>query len=101
METAGLIGGIIGVADLCECITYSTRDAYVADAARHCTSAERFRLPQVFGFRFRNPRRVAFLPWIGNTNFFSVDAKIEVKKSSRVRHAVLPRYVVRLPEQAP
>lgn len=101
METAGLVGGIIGVAELCECITYANREDYMADALKHCTGGERFREPQMYGFRFRKPKPVAFLPWLGNTNFFGVDADIEVKKAPRVKRTVPPKYVVRLPEQSP
>jgi hypothetical protein len=101
MTTAGLVGGVIGVAELCECITYSSRDAYAADT-RHCTGAERFQPPRMYGFRFKNAKRVEFLPWLGNTNFFSVKAEVAVlRKPKKPPRPKLAKYLVRLPEDGP
>ncbi len=101
MTTAGLVGGVIGVAELCECITYSSPEAYAADV-RHCTGAERFQPPRMYGFRFKNAKRVEFLPCLGNTNFFSVEAELAiVRKPKPPAPPRLPKFVVRLPEDGP
>ena len=101
METAGLVGGIIGMAELCECITYSSREAYAADGEKHRTAAERFQPPAMYGFRFRRAKPVAFVPWLGNTNFFAVEAEIVPRRKPRVKRAPAKVFVVRLPEDGP
>jgi hypothetical protein len=102
IKTAGLVGGIIGVAELFDCITYTSATAYAADAARHCAGVDRFRPPVMYGFRFRQPRLVTFLPWVGNTNFFGVEAEITVrKKPPRPKKAPAKIFIVRLPEDGP
>jgi len=99
--TAGLVGGVIGVATLVECITYTSREAYAADV-RHCTTAERFRPPRLYGFRFEKAQRVQFVPWLGNTNFFTVGAEIAVIRKPRMKRLLPTRgLVVRLPEEGP
>ena len=69
---AGLQGGILGVADLADCLRYPTPEAFAADRARHLNAPGWFRPPQLFGFAFENARILPFAPWMGNTFFFAV-----------------------------
>lgn len=100
MTTASLSGGVIGIVELTDCITYSTAEAYAADAERHCTAASRWR-PGLYGFSLARARRVCFVPWPGNTNFFSV--RMDLKPVRRIPRARRPTntLVVRLPEESP
>jgi ASCH domain len=69
---ANSTGGVIGIADLVECVTYRSAEAFAADRGRHRNSVEWFRPPVLYGFRFENPRPVRFEPYKGNTFFFPV-----------------------------
>ncbi len=71
--TAELLGGVIGVADLVECLMYRSAEAFVADVDRHRNAPDWFKPPVLYGFRFANPRPVRFLPYKGNTFFFKVE----------------------------
>jgi hypothetical protein len=72
-ELVRLGGGVIGVADLADCVRYDTPGAFAAAEAEHRNPADWFRPPGLYGFVFRNPRRVAFRPCPGQTFFFGVD----------------------------
>lgn len=69
---AELQGGIIGAAELVDCIRYDSSDAFAADGARHFNAPAWFRPPKMYGFAFERARVVPFVPWTGNTFFFSV-----------------------------
>lgn len=100
MTTASLSGGVIGIAELTDCIKYSTAEAYAADAKRHCTAVNRWR-PGLHGFCLARARRVCFVPWPGNTNFFSVTTDLKpVRRKPRAKRPV-HTLVVRLPEDGP
>jgi hypothetical protein len=97
--TAALSGGVIGQVELMDCITYATRSEFAADGERHRAGPEWFRLPR-YGFVFAKPRRVEFIRWPGNTNFFGVRAALRFLKS-RSKRPPTPRdrsLVVTLPE---
>ena len=67
-----LQGGIIGAAELAECLRYDSPDAFAADCARHFNAPEWFRPPRMYGFAFEAARVVPFVPRTGNTFFFAV-----------------------------
>ncbi|MBA4063464.1 MAG: hypothetical protein C0501_07080 [Isosphaera sp.] len=69
----GLGGGVIGVADLVDCVRYDTAEAFAAAEAEHRNPPDWFRPPRLYGFAFRNPRPVAFRPFTGQTFFFPVE----------------------------
>lgn len=69
---AALRGGILGEAELVECRTYSTAEAFAAECALHRNSPEWFRPPRLFGFVFRNPRLIEYHACPGKTLFFEV-----------------------------
>jgi hypothetical protein len=66
-------GGVIGAAELVECVAYRSADAFAADAVKHHNPPDWFRPPILYGFRFVNPRPVKFVPYKGNTFFFKVE----------------------------
>ncbi len=69
---AELRGGIIGVAELADCLRYDSPEDFAADGARHFNAPEWFRPPKMYGFAFEGARIVPFVPWTGNTFFFAV-----------------------------
>jgi hypothetical protein len=70
---AELLGGVVGLADLVECLAYRSAEAFAADQPRHRNAADWFKPPVLYGFRFENARPVRFLPFKGNTFFFKVE----------------------------
>ena len=70
---AELGGGIIGHADLVGCTVYRTATDFDADAARHLNRPEWFVRPRMYGFEFRNPAPLPFVPYRGSTRFFSIE----------------------------
>jgi hypothetical protein len=110
MQAAGLVGGIIGTAEIAECRSYTTAAEYEQDAARHRTPPGHFRPPRLYGFVLAHARPLPFLPWVGNTNFFSVTMALPPQPrpaaavpAAKPRKAKAPRakIVVRLPEESP
>jgi hypothetical protein len=70
---ANIAGGVIGSADLVECLAYRSAAAFAADADGHRNPTDWFRPPVLYGFRFENPRPVRFEPYKGTTFFFPVE----------------------------
>lgn len=98
METAAQMGGVIGTVELRDCITYRTLDDFLADAPRHRAGSRRFRPPAMFGFELAKARPVPFIPCVGNTGFFTVEAAIQPLRRTRAPRPRDPRFLVRLPE---
>lgn len=69
---AALGGGIIGTAELSECLMYRTPQAFTADVPLHRNDPSWFLAPRLFGFRFRNPVQVPFHRCRGQVKFFTV-----------------------------
>lgn len=72
-ELANLRGGIIGVANLIDCVNYKTQDAFAQDVDSHCNAPEWFRDAGLFGFVFQNARPLAYHACPGRTLFFKVE----------------------------
>jgi len=71
LETAQLLGGIIGVGDLTDCCTYRTLEAFQADQSRHLNDPSWFQVP-LYGFVFANLMVLPFRPYPGWIRFFPV-----------------------------
>ena len=69
---AELRGGVVGVAELTDCVKYATADAFLADRGRHLNAPEWFRDGGLFGLVFCRAKVVPFHPVPGNTFFFPV-----------------------------
>ena len=69
---ADLRGGVIGVAELSECRTYTTPAVFAAECAQHRNSPDWFVPPRLFGFVFRDPRPIEYHACRGKTLFFRV-----------------------------
>jgi hypothetical protein len=103
--TSQMVGGVIGCVELVDCITYATLPQFTADAARHLAGPEWFKPPR-HGFVLAKPRRVKFIQWPGNTNFFGIPATLKIIKPMTPQPIRRPSrdpasVVVRLPENAP
>lgn len=71
-EAAQLLGGIVGVAELVDCVAYRTAEAFAADQERHRNHPDWFRAKGLYGHTFREARPLAFVPYLGNTSYFTV-----------------------------
>jgi hypothetical protein len=72
-EAAGLLGGIVGAAELTGCVVYRSRETFATDKPRHLNDPAWFRGKRLFGFSFANMERLDFLPCLGALFFFPVD----------------------------
>jgi hypothetical protein len=72
LETAQLLGGIIGAADLTDCLTYRTLGAFRADQERHLNEPSWFQAP-MYGFSFTNLTVLPFRRYPGWMRFFAVE----------------------------
>lgn len=69
-----LVGGIIGQAELTECITYRDAQQFGQDQPLHYNHPEWFQSPVMFGFRFASAKRLPFTRLPGNIRFFAFPA---------------------------
>jgi hypothetical protein len=76
-QAARLVGGIVGAAELTDCLVYPTVEKFVADQARHLNEPDWFRGRRLYGFAFANMQPLAFQPCTGALFFFPVRENIE------------------------
>jgi hypothetical protein len=74
-ESAQLAGGIVGMAELTECLAYHDLESFNADQAKHRNDPTWFLEPVLYGFQFANPVSLAFRPYPGWMRFFPVLAE--------------------------
>lgn len=72
-EQAQLLGGIIGEAQLLDCVTYRTVEAFTADQLRHLNEPDWFVPPVLYGFVFGNAQCLPFRRYPGWMRFFAVE----------------------------
>jgi hypothetical protein len=72
-EQAEVVQGIIGSAEIVDCLVYRSPEAFVADAALHLNDAAWFQPPVLYGFRFTDPKPLPFRKYLGWMRFFPVD----------------------------
>jgi ASCH domain len=73
--TAELAGGIIGAADLTDCLAYRTQEAFAADRPRHLNDPAWFKPPVLYGFTFADMEVLPFRRLPGWMRFFAVVAE--------------------------
>ncbi len=73
LETAQLLGGIVGAGDITDCRTYRTVEEFRADQARHLNDPSWFEPPQLYGFIFANLTPLPFRRYPGWMRFFRVE----------------------------
>lgn len=71
-ETAQLRGGIIGIANLGDCLTYDSRRQFAKDRHRHLNPPGWFQSTGTFGLQLLDARPLPFLPHRGLVRFFGV-----------------------------
>jgi len=71
-EAARQVGGIVGSAELTDCITYATAEVFAADRARHLNDPSWFRGRKLYGFTFANMVPLPLRPCTGALFFFPV-----------------------------
>lgn len=67
------LGGIIGAAELLECLHYRTFERFLTDRDRHLNDPSWYRPTGLFGFRFANPVALPFHRCPGQIRFFRVE----------------------------
>jgi hypothetical protein len=67
-----LRGGIIGLADLNDCIVYDSLAVFDRDKELHLNESSWFVAPNMFGFSFANAKVLPFYPFSGWMRFFEV-----------------------------
>ena len=76
LEKAHLLGGIVGVGDLTNCVAYRTPETFAADETRHWNDPTWFQPPVLYGFVFTNLAPLPFRPYLGWMRFFEVEDEI-------------------------
>ena len=71
-EAAGLLGGIIGEADLTGCVIYRTPEAFQKDQPRHLNEPDWFDGSILYGFTFTNAVVLPYRKYPGWMRFFPV-----------------------------
>jgi hypothetical protein len=66
-------GGILGWAELFNCIPYRSLEPFVADCASHLNDPAWYAPPVLYGFAFRDPHLVTFRAYPGWMRFFPVE----------------------------
>lgn len=72
LETAQLLGGILGAGDLIDCRSYRTLETFAAEREHHLNDPSWFRSP-LYGFVFSNLTSLPFRRYPGWMRFFAVD----------------------------
>jgi hypothetical protein len=72
-ELAQLTGGIIGEAELLDCVTYRTVEEFTADQLRHLNDPAWFAPPRLYGFVFAGACALPFRRFPGWMRFFAVE----------------------------
>jgi hypothetical protein len=73
LETAQLLGGILGAGDLTDCLTYRNVEEFQIDQGRHLNDPSWFQPPRFYGFAFANLSVLPFRPYAGWMRFFEVE----------------------------
>lgn len=72
-ETAKLLGGIVGIGELTDCLLYRNPVEFQADQARHLNPPDWFEGQLLYGFLFANLKVLPFRPYPGWLRFFAVE----------------------------
>jgi hypothetical protein len=81
---AQVVGGIIGAADLTDCLIYRNLADFAADQERHRNDPAWFEPPVLYGFRFGNMTPIPFRRFPGWVRFFPVADKYS--RQNRKKH---------------
>jgi hypothetical protein len=80
------LGGIVGSAELADCVPYRSVDAFLRERDKHLNEADWYSPPVLYGFHFRSPELIPFTAYSGWMRFFPVDwtepAKLEPPAAS-------------------
>jgi hypothetical protein len=80
---AEAVGGIVGAAELVECLTYRDLPSFVADKERHLNDDSWFEPPVLYGFRFANVTTLPFRLYPGWMRFFPVTEGFTGRKAKK------------------
>ncbi len=77
MEFTELRGGIVGRANLIECIRYEEVDHFARDVRKHFNNPDWFTPPRLFGLVMSNAKACRFTPCKGDLYFFPFESKLK------------------------
>jgi hypothetical protein len=72
-QHAQQVGGIVGVAELNDCLVYRSVDSFASDRAKHLNDPSWFQGPVMYGFVFSNQQALPFRRYPGWMRFFDVE----------------------------
>lgn len=78
-QAAALLGGIVGVGQLTDCLAYRTPELFAADRCRHLNDPAWFRPPALYGFTFTDLAPLPFRPYPGWMRFFPVGEQLPTR----------------------
>ncbi len=78
---AELRGGILGQAELIDCIAYEELETFRRDQRWHWNRPEWFQPPRLYGFVFRNACPLPFRPVPGWMRFFRIGSEKKMKRA--------------------
>ena len=81
-EAAQLTGGLLGIVEITDCVTYRTREQFAGDSDLHRNDPSWYDGSVLYGFRLSNPEFVPFRPLAGWFRFFPVDKAPKGKDKS-------------------
>lgn len=82
-KTAELVGGIIGSAELTDCVLYRSADHFAADKQLHLNDPSWFQGPRLYGFKFAKMAAFdVFCPLRGKVLFFPVEVATLLPKGA-------------------
>lgn len=67
------LGGIIGAAELSDCVAYRSVDSFLGQRDLHLNEPDWFVPPVLYGFHFREPEILPFRAYSGWMRFFPVE----------------------------
>jgi hypothetical protein len=85
-KTATLRGGIIGSAELTDCLVYNSPQNFVADRARHLNHPDWYRPPALYGFLLARPQVLPYRRLPGQVRLFGV--QVNAKEWARLKSGV-------------
>jgi uncharacterized protein (UPF0264 family) len=90
LETAQLLGGIVGAGELTALRVYRGVEEFKADQPHHLNHPSWFEPPRLFGFVFDHLTVLPFLPCPGQTRLFKTECKEEAVPKAGSATPILP-----------
>ncbi len=80
---AQVVGGIVGVGDLVDCIAYRSAETFARDRDLHRNDPSWFQPPVFYGFAFANLTALPFRAYPGWVRFFRVEEQTPRRRGTK------------------